>query len=68
MSKYKKCPIHKSYKCGCKLKNEEKYINMIIKNYIQMYKRCLILFTFNNGKIKFNNIERKFNTGSIPHI
>jgi len=69
ITKYKKCPVHNSYKCGCKFYSDEDRINILIKNYILVYKRCSLLFIVTNGKIKFNHIERKFkNTDSIPQI
>ena len=57
ISKYKKCPIHKSFKCGCKLNSDEKCISKIIDNYILVYRRCSFIFDITNGKIKFNTIN-----------
>jgi len=60
MTKYSKRPIHRSYKCECKLKNDEKYISRIIENFIVIYKRYSVLLIFNNRKIKYNNIQQNF--------
>jgi len=69
MNIYKKCPIHQSYKCGCKLNNDEKHIYKLIENFISTYKRCSTLFTIHNGKIKLNIVSQKIrNVNSNPHF
>jgi len=61
MTKNKKCPIHNSYKCGCKSNNEGKYINKLIDDFILTYNRCYTLFTITNRRVRLYSFQRNIN-------
>jgi len=67
MLKLKKCVLHNSYRCGCKLNKNEDSIKQTIEQYILIYKYCTKLFVVVDGKIKLFSIRKKLNNYKSIH-
>lgn len=56
-TRYNKCIIHNSYKCGCVLEEKENDYTFIIEKFILFYSYCTTPFEIKNGKIKILSIK-----------
>jgi len=56
---YKKCLMHNSFTCGCRLEVSNENNQKIIEKYIKFYKYCSLMIVYRDGKLKYVNSKSK---------
>jgi len=56
---YKKCLVHNSLTCGCRLEVSDEDNKEIIKKFIKFYKYCSLMIVYKDGKVKYVDSKSK---------